>query len=64
MSEADADWMDGVAALLLAADAGDEAAERALLEQYRADDGLHPGPVVTQASPYGDPPVPVRLARH
>ena len=62
VSEADADWMDAIAALLLAADAGDEAAERALLEQYRADDGLHPGPIVTQASPYGDPPLAISLA--
>ena len=62
VSEGDADWMDAIAALLLAADAGDEAAERALLEQYRADDGLHPGPIITQASPYGDPPLAISLA--
>ena len=63
VSPEDAAWMDGVAGLLLAADQGDTAAEQALLEQYRSDAGLHPGPTVTQESPYGDPPVTVPLDR-
>lgn len=45
---------DDVAASLLAADAGDHAAERALLGRYRDDARLHPGPVVTRYSPVGD----------
>lgn len=39
----DADLVDDVAALLVAADTGDRGAERRLLEWYRADDRLHPG---------------------
>jgi hypothetical protein len=35
--EAAATWLDGVAALLLDADAGDLDAERRLLDAYRAD---------------------------
>ncbi len=58
---ADADWLDPVAELVVAADSGDQEAERALHERYRADDGLHPGPTITQASPYGDPLIEVRL---
>jgi hypothetical protein len=63
VSDEDAWWLDGVAALLLDADAGDLDAERRLLDMYRADDGLHPGPTVLQASPYGGEPVPVVLQR-
>lgn len=62
IDEGDATWLDGVAELLLAADAGDLEAERAVLERYREDDGLHPGRRITQSSPYGDPPVTVDLA--
>lgn len=58
---ADAVWMDGIASLLLAADSGDLDAEQRLLELYRNDPGLHPGDVVLQASPRGDPPVEVTL---
>lgn len=60
---ADATWLDEVARLLVAADAGDEEAERRLIERYRNDDGLHPGSTVVQASPYGDPPIEVTLDR-
>lgn len=63
VSEADAAWLDPIASLLLAADAGDVEAERDLLDRYRSDDGLHPGPVITQASPFGDPLIEVRLDR-
>ena len=63
VSDEDAAWIDGVAALLLAADRGDAVAEQELLAQYRTDDGLRPGPVITQASPYGDPLIEVDLAR-
>lgn len=63
VDEADARWIDDVARLLLAADEGDEIAERRLLQRYQGDSGLHPGPTVIQASPYGHPPVEVRLER-
>lgn len=63
VSDPDASWLDDTAGLLLEADGGDENAERMLIQRYRGDSGLHPGPVVTQASPHGDPPVEVRLDR-
>lgn len=63
VSDDDARWIDEVATLLLAADDGDAAAEQKLFDRYRDDDGLHPGPVVIQASPYGHPPVEARLDR-
>ena len=63
ITESDAAWLDGIAALLLAADAGDLDAEQALLDQYRSDDGLHPGSRVRQGSPYGNPPIEVSLDR-
>lgn len=62
VSDEDATWLDPVAELLLAADGGDVEAERRLLDRYRADDGLHPGPTVQQASPYGNPPIMVDLS--
>jgi transglutaminase superfamily protein len=61
VSEEDAAWVDEVAALLLAADEGDLEAEHRLLARYRADDGLHPGPTIIQASPFGADPVHVSL---
>jgi hypothetical protein len=61
VSDDDCRWMDEVADLLLDADAGDIEAERQLLDRYRADAGLHPGPMVLQASPFGDPPVSVTI---
>ena len=61
VAEADAAWLDPIAELLIAADQGDDDAERSLLEQYRSDEGLHPGPVIEQASPYGEPPIEVLL---
>lgn len=42
---------DGVAALLVAADAGDESAERELVDRYRAEPLLHPGQQVQSFSP-------------
>jgi hypothetical protein len=49
---ADADELaDGVAALLVAADAGDESAERELVDRYRAEPLLHPGDRVQSFSP-------------
>jgi len=62
VSDEDAAWIDPIAELLLAADAGDEEAERRLLARYREDDGLHPGPTIQQASPSGKPPITVELA--
>lgn len=63
VSDEDATWMDEIAALLLAADAGDLDAEATLLDRYRTDPGLHPGTEVVQASPHGGPPVTVPLHR-
>jgi len=57
----DARWLDRISELLLAADEGDADAEQRLLDRYRSDDGLHPGPSIFQASPYGDPPIEVAL---
>ncbi|WP_420113983.1 transglutaminase domain-containing protein [Pseudactinotalea sp.] len=61
VTDEDAAWMDEIAALLLAADAGDLDAEARLLERYRTDAGLHPGTEIVQASPHGDPPVTVSI---
>jgi hypothetical protein len=63
IDEPDAQWLDEVADLLLAADGDDLDAERTLLERYRSDDGLHPGPGVLQASPFGDDLIEVSLQR-
>ena len=61
VSASDAAWIDGIADLLVTSDRGDAAAEQELLHRYRTDDGLHPGAVVIQVSPYGDPPVEAKL---
>ena len=61
VSADDAGWIDEIAEMLVAADGGDTAAERALHDRYRADDGLHPGPIIQQASPFGDPLIEVDL---
>ena len=61
VSDQDARWLDGVAALLLEADNADLDAERRLLDTYRVDEGLHPGSTILQASPFGEPPVPIAL---
>jgi Transglutaminase-like superfamily len=46
--------VDELAALLVAADAGDDAAEAELLERYRADPRLAPGETIQSFSPYGE----------
>jgi hypothetical protein len=46
---------------LLAADAGDLAAEDQLEQRFRTDPKLRPAPTVIQLSPYGDPPVTIDL---
>ena len=61
VTDDDATWLDPIAELLVAADLGDLDAERSLLERYRDDTGLHPGPVIEQASPFGDDPIEIRL---
>ena len=61
ISDSDAAWLDQIADLLIASDSGDLDAEHALLQRYRSDDGLHPGPSVLQASPFGDEPIEVSL---
>lgn len=63
IGELDAAWLDHVAELLIASDDGDLDAEQALLDRYRTDDGLRPGPSVVQASPYGHEPIRVSLQR-
>ncbi len=63
VSAADAQWLDPVAELLLHSDdSPSSGAEAQLLARYRTDDGLHPGPTIVQASPYGDPPAEVVLS--
>jgi hypothetical protein len=57
---ADLELADEVAALLVAADEGDESA---LYQRYVADSRLHPGPTVTRMSPLGQPPARVELTR-
>ncbi|MER7014826.1 transglutaminase domain-containing protein [Saccharopolyspora sp. NPDC000359] len=52
-SAVDVDLVDEIAALLLAADGGDEAAERELADRYSADPRLHPGERVHCQSPSG-----------
>lgn len=63
VEEHDAAWMDGLAALVVAADAGDAAARVELAQRYREDERLRPSSRVLQASPYGAPDVEVDLAR-
>ncbi|NJP34633.1 transglutaminase domain-containing protein [Micromonospora thermarum] len=48
---ADLTLADEIAALLLAADDGDEAAEKALADRYAADARLRPGPEIRSVSP-------------
>ena len=54
---------DEIAALLVAADAGDDDAERQLAERYRADPLLHPGDQILSFSPYDGGLVEVALSR-
>lgn len=53
--------IDDLATLILQADSGDTTAERAVASRYSTDDRLHPTEVITQYSPFGDPPRWVRL---
>lgn len=59
----DVEDVDSLAALLVRADAGDADAETALRARYEADERLRPGRTVQQNSPFGRPPVRVRLRR-
>ncbi len=64
VSDTDAQWLDEIAELLLAADAGSDGggdAEGELLRRYRADDGLHPGRSIVRASPFGEDLIEVQL---
>jgi transglutaminase-like putative cysteine protease len=60
--DGDLGLIDDIAALLLAADAGDEAAERELAHRYRTDPRLHPAGKVRCMSPAGADTI-VSLAR-
>lgn len=51
IATADLDLVDEIAALLLAADDGDETAEKALADRYASDARLRPGPQVHSISP-------------
>ncbi|MGW2624818.1 transglutaminase domain-containing protein [Micromonospora taraxaci] len=51
LTTADLTLVDEIAALLLAADDGDEAAEKVLAERYASDARLRPGPQVHTMSP-------------
>jgi hypothetical protein len=53
--DGDLDMVDAIAALLLAADDGDESAERELIARYAADPDLHPGDSVMSFSPVSGP---------
>ena len=57
----DARWLDHLAELLVAADAGERGAEEQLAELHAHDARLRPGPTVVQYSPFGDPPKTVSL---
>jgi hypothetical protein len=46
--------VDELAALMVAADAGDEAAEAELLDRYETDPRLAPGERIQSFSPYGE----------
>lgn len=48
--ERDLDLIDEVAELSVAADQGDQPAQARLLQRYREDDRLHPGPVVLRVA--------------
>ncbi|GAB3742638.1 transglutaminase-like domain-containing protein [Microlunatus parietis] len=52
---------DRLAALVLRADAGDEAAEQELAAIHSSDARVRPGAVVLQLSPRGEPPRPVAV---
>lgn len=53
---------DELAALLVAADAGDRAASSKLDDLYRTDPEVHPGRLIEVRSPTGTPPYRVELA--
>jgi hypothetical protein len=55
--------IDEVAALLVAADGGDERAEEQLLRRYREDERLHPGDTIVTVSPNNGELVPVEPRR-
>jgi len=53
LDDGDLGLVDEVAALLLAADDGDNAAERELSDRYAEDHRLHPGERIVSRSPTG-----------
>jgi hypothetical protein len=61
--QADVEDVDHLAALLVRADAGDAKADNELRTRYESDQRLRPGSTVLQNSPFGQPPVSVRLRR-
>ena len=62
VSEQDATWLDLLATLIAAADEDPEVDEQ-LWQRYRADEDLHPGATVIQASPLSDHVQTVDLER-
>ena len=61
--DADPSWIDDVAELLVAADAGEPGAEDQLSGMHAGDARLHPRDAVVQHSPFDDPPRTVTLSR-
>jgi hypothetical protein len=59
----DVEDVNGLAALLVRADAGEADAEAELRARYESDERLRPGRTVQQHSPFGQPTVEVRLRR-
>jgi hypothetical protein len=57
----EAEWMDDLAALVLAADAGEKGAVDRLAALYASDPRLAPGRRIVQASPFGFPDAEVDL---
>jgi len=62
--DATLDLIDDIAEQLIAVESGAVPVEALLRKRYDDDEQLHPGPSVTQYSPYGDPPrtVPIGCA--
>jgi hypothetical protein len=61
-SEEEIALTDEIAGLIVAADAGDRAAEQQVLDRFGPGGPVGPGSRITMMSPYGDPPVQVDLS--
>jgi hypothetical protein len=61
VTDAEGKLADELSELIIAADAGDNDAERQLIERVRTDPKVGPPTVVNTLSPYGDPPTTTDL---